>query len=126
MANTRKLVNKPGQTIPIKPAAALASPYRFVTFDTDSMSVVLAGAYDDSIGVVYNAYAAAELGEAIVDGIVLVELGDTVAPGGYVEAGALGVANPVTSTHPRLGRCIVGGVVGELGSIMLLNKSSVA
>lgn len=124
-ASRSKLINKPGQTVFIKPAAAIASAYRFVTSDASNVdSVTLSAADDQSLGVIYQTFAAAESGECIVHGIVLVEAGGTVATGDYVNASTNGVAIVSATGKPIRGRCLVGGGSGDLISVDLDDRRS--
>ena len=126
-ASRSALINKPGTTVFIKPAAALANAFRFVTSDASNPdSVTLSAADDQSLGVVYQAYAAGESGECIIHGIVMVEAGGTVATGDYVNASTAGVAIVAATTKPIRGRCLVGGASGELISVDLDDRRSVA
>jgi len=129
MAYTGKLVNKPGETITKKPAAALASGYRFVTLDTDPFSVALSSADDVVLGVVLAPAAAAEVIEVIQHGTVLVESGATdIAIGDFVMPGTAGVALKATTGKAIAGRCmaVVGTLAsGDLISVDLDQKRSV-
>jgi hypothetical protein len=128
MAYSGKLVNKPGETITKKPAAALAAANRFVTQDTDEFSVVLSSGGDNPIGVTPVAAAAAETIEVVKHGTPLVELGATdIAIGDYVMPGTAGVALKSTGTAFVGGRCVafVGTLaVGDLISVDLDDKYS--
>lgn len=127
MADTRKLINRVRETIYAKPAAAIATPNRFVTFDTDPISVVASSADDDANGVLLQKAAAGEEVEIAIEGIALVEAGATVATGEYVQASTGGVAIKAATGKPILGRCLKGGANGELISVHLsLNKKVVA
>jgi len=118
----RLLDNKPGETLSVKATAAITSAYVFVKFDTDRDYCVLAGAGENADGVLCSKAAINEDVEMVVNGIVPVLLGDTVANGAEVASDASGRAVTATVGAHVLGTVIRGGAVGELGSIILGRK----
>ena len=120
---TQGLIDKPGLSITAKANAALAntkSEHRFVTEDAANADcIVLSSADDHACGVIYQFVDAKESVSVIVAGIVTIEAGGTVAVGDGINAGAAGVAIKSLTTKPNLGRCLVGGAIGELISVQL-------
>jgi len=121
---TQGLIDKPGLSITSKANAALAntkSEHRFVTEDAANADcIVLSSADDHACGVIYQFVDAKESVPVIVAGIVTIEIGaGGLLLGDPVNAGAAGVAIKALAGKPNLGRCLVGGAAGEMGSVQL-------
>lgn len=106
-------------------AGAAIAAHRIVTFDSDPDTVVQASAATDSlIGVSdLGADAASERVDVIVDGIALVEYGDTVNAGDLLTTDSDGkavAAEPASGATARvIGVAMVGGVSGDIGSVRI-------
>lgn len=106
-----------------RPAAADfstgAGQYRFVMVDGNSKAAAatLAG---PACGVRQNKPKADEECAIISTGISFVELGETVVAGEWVKSMANGLAGEADTAADYIhGLCIVGGVSGELASVLL-------
>lgn len=120
----RKLDNKPGQTIWAKATTGGLSAYRFVKWVTGLEEVAQCDTAGEApLGVIQASANAAESLAVVLDGIVLVELGATVANGAEVMTDASGLAVTATEGKVVAGTLIKGGDVGELGAIRLAEKS---
>lgn len=103
-------------------AGAAIAARRIVKFDgTDAAEVIQAAAATDlSIGVVdLGADAALDPVDVIVDGIVTIEAGGTVAQGAAVTSDGTGRAVTAVSTNRVIGIAMEGAVVGDLFGVKL-------
>ena len=121
----RKLDNKPGQTIWAKATTGgLSNAYRFVKWVTGLEEVALCDTAGEApLGVIQNTAKEAEALAVVLDGIVLIELGDNVANGAEVMTDASGRAVTATEGKVIAGTLIKGGAVGEIGSLRLAEQS---
>ena len=106
-----------------KPAALdlSAARYRFVTVDANG-DIALAGAGTTPVGVLQQP-GEKDKGPmdlpVMVAGISFAELGGTVAIGDDVSIGADGVAIKTVAPAVIVGKCMIGGAVGDVGSVLL-------
>lgn len=117
----RKLDNKPGMTVYAKATTGgLSSAYRFVKWVTGLEEVAPCDTAGEAVlGVILNTAKEGEALAVVLDGIVLVELGGTVANGAEVMTDSSGRAVTATEGNVVIGTLIKGGAVGELGSLRL-------
>lgn len=121
----RKLDNKPGMTTWVNNSAtAITNAPRFVKFESGLETVVLCDTAGEApLGVIQNTAEANESTAIVLDGIVLIELGATVANGAEVMTDAVGRAITATEGNVVVGTVIKGGAVGEIGSLRLTEKT---
>lgn len=98
---------------------------RFSDVAATSRVAVAAANTDPMIGVFTGIVnAAGDMTDVVMDGVTLVELGDTVTAGAPLTSDATGraiVAAPVAATTVRvIGFAIEPGVVGDLAKIMVV------
>lgn len=121
----RKLDNKPGQTIWAKATTGgLSNAYRFVKWVTGLEEVAQCDtAGETPLGVIQNSADESESLAVVLDGIVLIELGGTVANGAEIMTDASGRAVTATESNAVAGTLIKGGDVGEIGSLRLAEQA---
>jgi len=109
---------QPRSAITLVPAASMeANRYKFGACNSDG-NLVLATAATTPVGVIQTPGIIGEPCNVMTDGVSFIMLGGTVAAGAAVEVGANGLA--VTLASGKLaGICLVGGVSGAIGSILL-------
>lgn len=96
-----------------------AGQYRFVMVNGSSQAAA-AGLAGPACGVRQNKPKATEECAIVSSGISFVELGETVAPGEWVKSMANGLAGEADTAADYIhGLCIVGGVSGELATVLL-------
>lgn len=111
-------------------AGAIIAARRIVMFDgtTDGQVVQCSAATDKSIGVSDLGGASGERTDVFVSGLVPVEYGGNVTQGVLLTADADGkaiVAAPAATVSNRIiGVAMVGGVSGDIGSVMIDRSSS--
>ncbi|MEO6323827.1 MAG: hypothetical protein ABIT01_19540 [Thermoanaerobaculia bacterium] len=123
---TRALDHKPGDAIwALGPSAAITTPYRFVKLSPTIDLIArcdTAGEFID--GVIEVGVAANDDADVITDGIVLIELGATVADLAEAATDSVGRAVTAVGGDHVAGRMIKGGAVGEIGSLRLKTRSA--
>lgn len=115
----RALDHKPGLSLSGIATSAITSACVGVKFDTDKQYFVIAGAGEAIEGVTTTKLAAGEACEIIREGIVLGNLGGTVADGDYVTQDSAGKFVKQTAGTYVNGKALKGGASGEIGSIEL-------
>lgn len=122
----RKLDNKPGLTLwAMATTGGLANAYRFVKWVTGLEEVAQCDTAGEApLGVIQNSGKEGEALAVVLDGIVLIEFGATVANGAEVMTDASGRAVTATEGNVVAGTVIKGGAVGEVGSLRLAEKTS--
>jgi hypothetical protein len=105
-------------------AGATVAARRIVKFGSGDTAVIQAAAATDfSIGVSDLGGASGEPTDVILDGIALVEYGGDVTRGALLTADADGkaiVAAPAAEATARIiGIAMIGGVSGDIGSVLL-------
>lgn len=113
----------PFKSITLTKPAALdlsAARHTFVTIGSDG-NIAVAAAGTNPVGVLQQP-GEPDKGPmdlpAMVAGISFIKLGGTVAPGDDVEVGTNGTAIK-KNTGITAGKCMVGGVAGDIGCILL-------
>lgn len=111
-------------------AGANVSPYRIVKPGGTAGAVVHAAAATDSLLGVLDVPAAVASGQRVdvaLNGEVEVELGGAVSEGALVTADASGraiAAAPAAGSNVRIvGMCTLGGVLGDIGRVLLKQGS---
>lgn len=74
----------------------------------------LCGAAERPSGVMTDKPQQGQPSRIAIAGVVPIILGDTVAKGGEISSGALGVGIPQASTNPSFGVAVWGGVAGDI------------
>jgi hypothetical protein len=105
-------------------AGAAVAARRITKFGASDTAVLQAAAATDlSIGVSDLGGASGEPIDVIVDGIALVEYGGNVTRGEWLTADADGkavaAAPAATATAQCIGRAMVSGVAGDIGSVRI-------
>jgi Uncharacterized conserved protein (DUF2190) len=100
-----------------------AKRYHFVKYDSNG-KIVAAAAGEAAIGVLEEPNKADQPAQVVAQGFMYVELGGTVAAGAAVMADAAGkaVAHTVATAPANnhvLGILHVGGVAGDIGTVLL-------
>ena len=112
------------QSISLPAAGDLsAKQYTFMVVDSNGRidQVGVAGA--DADGVLLDKPAAIDRpAEMAYAGRVKIVAGDTVAMGAKVQSDATGRAILAAASDHVLGKCLVGGAVGELIEVLLVSK----
>lgn len=104
-------------------ATLVASQFRFVSIDSDGLVNRTGGAGLAALGVLQNKPAAAQRpAEVAYAGRVKVVAGATVAMGAKVQSDATGRAITAAGSDVVLGKCLIGGDVGELIEVLLVSK----
>lgn len=98
--------------------------FKFVKVDSTTDQFVLCGDGEDGDGVLQDAPASGEACNVCIGGVTKVKLGGIVAAGGVVSSGASGVANASANGDYMMGKCLVGGASGEIGT-MIFAKNGV-
>lgn len=91
--------------------------YTFVNYDANG-NVVAATAAGTTIGVIQEPNNINQPAQVMVHGVSFITLGGTVAAGEEVEVGAAGKMVKL-ATGKAVGICAVGGVSGDIGSVLL-------
>lgn len=91
----------------------------FVKMDTTADQVVLSVAGNAAIGVLQDKPTSGHAGAVAIDGVTKVVLGGTVAAGALVASDASAHAVTAATGAHILGVCKRGGVVGEIGELIL-------
>ncbi|MNM08211.1 hypothetical protein D3C81_182770 [compost metagenome] len=91
--------------------------YTFVNYNANG-DVIAATAAGTAIGIIQEPNNINEPAQVMVHGVSFVLLGGTVAGGDEVEIGAGGEMVKAT-TGKVVGICAVGGVSGDIGSVLL-------
>lgn len=113
-----KAYEQPSMAITLTPTASfLDKQYTFVTVDA-SGNMVNSAAGATACGVTQTPGIAGEPCNVMVHGVSFIKLGGTIASGAEVEVGANGAA-VVLSTGKAVATCLVGGVAGEIGCVLL-------
>lgn len=105
-------------------AGATIAAYRICKFGSSDTAVLQAAAATDlSIGVSDLGGASAEPTDVIIDGIALVEYGGDVTRGQWLTSDADGkavaAAPAATATAQCIGRAMLSGVSGDIGSVRI-------
>ena len=95
-------------------AAEDITRYRFIKPTADN-TYSMADAAENAVGASYNDPESGEVLE-IVDGIIMVTAGETIAVGDRIESGTNGVA-AVLSAGIELGTALTAGAAGELVTV---------
>jgi len=104
-----------------------AGQYKFVLVAADGQVDIVGSAGGDADGILQNDPAAAGRAATIgVLGISKVLLGGTVAAGAKVQSDGSGRAITAATGDHVLGKCLVGGAVGEIGEVLLVSKHILA
>lgn len=118
-------MNNPGLTKTLKAGAAITKN-RIVKFGADDNHVIQGAAATDAlIGVAdrLGAAAAEDQVDVHLSGVVEVEFGGTVTRGGLLTSDANGkavAAAPAPGVNNAvIGRAVVSGVAGDIGSVLL-------
>jgi hypothetical protein len=100
------------------PAVDLAGKrYHFVNFDANGdINIPAAGGV--AVGVLEEPNKVGEPAQVVASGFSYIILGGTVAAGAEVQADAAGAAVALT-TGKSLGILAVGGVAGDIGTVLL-------
>ena len=107
-----------------------AQQYRFVNLHaTNGRTIAITAAGEIMVGVQQDkagqqTLAAGEASEVGIDGVTLIELGETIAAGVEVKAGADGravTAAVASAGHYVGGRLLTGGAAGEFVSMLIRN-----
>lgn len=112
------------QSISLPAAGNLAAKqYTFMVVDANGRIDQVAGAGADADGVLLDKPAAIDRpAEMAYAGRVKVVAGGTVAMGAKVQSDASGAAILAAGSDHVLGKCLVGGDVGELIEVLLISK----
>lgn len=103
-----------------------SSQYKFVESNSSGTATVCGTAGEYALGVLQNDPTSGNAATIAVSGISKVVLGDTVAINVEVSTDASGRAIPATTGHKIVGIAIVGGAVGNIGSVLLRPAPNVA
>lgn len=106
-----------------KPAGPLTR-YRFVNFDASGNVAHPTVAGGNAVGVAYEPNTVGQPAQIVASGFAFIELGATLAPGAAVMTDTTGrAAAYAVGTAPaynvRLGTLASGGVLGDIGTILL-------
>jgi hypothetical protein len=111
------------------PAAAdySAKQYCLAVVDSSGNAALLASQGADADGVIYNDPDAAgkEL-QLAYGGVVKVKYGDTITAGNKLTSGADGRAEVAASGDHVIGKALVAGVDGDVGSMLVVSKHILA
>ena len=109
----RKLDNKPGNTLWAKcGSTAITSTPRFVKFEAGLETIILCAVAGEAVlGIQPTPLKVTEDTAVVTDGVVLIELGDTVADQAEVATDAVGRAVTATSGQVVAGTMLKGGAV---------------
>lgn len=113
-------MNNPGLIKTFVAGAAVAA-YRIVKFGASDSAVLQAAASTDApIGVTGILGAASgERVDVILSGVAEVEYGGTITRGALITADANGKAVAASAGNQIIGRAMVSGVSGDIGSVLL-------
>lgn len=108
-----------------KPAGPLTR-YRFVNFDASGNVAHPTVAGGNAVGVAYEPNTVGQPAQIVASGFAFIELGATLAPGAAVMTDTVGRAIALTDAvdpamNFKLGTCVSGGVLGDIGTILLGN-----
>lgn len=122
----RKLDNKPGMTIWARAATGgLANTCRFVKWVSGIEEVAQCDTPGEApLGVIQNSAKEGESLAVVLDGIVLIELGGTVANGTEVATDNVGRAVTAVEGDLVAGTLIKGGASGEISSLRLAERAT--
>ncbi|MMZ45268.1 hypothetical protein D3C76_169780 [compost metagenome] len=91
--------------------------YTFVKLNSSGLGVAPA-AGDAVIGVNYEENNVGQPAQTVIHGVAFIKLGATIAAGAEAQTDAAGAAIPL-ATGKAAGIILVGGVAGDIGSILL-------
>lgn len=92
--------------------------YTFVNINSNT-NLVQASAGGVAIGVIQTPGIIDEPCNVMTTGVSFIKLGGNVAAGSKLSVGTDGTAVEATAATEVIGVCVVGGVAGEIGSILL-------
>lgn len=92
--------------------------YTFGTIDATTQ-LIAATAGGDAIGVIQTPGIVGEPCNVMTTGVSFIKLGGTVAAGAKIAVGANGTGIVAATEAVVIGICLVGGALGEIGSILL-------
>lgn len=119
----KKAFDQVWKSITGTPAATLTR-YRFVNFDSNGDVAQVATSGGNAVGVAYEPNAVGQPAQIVASGFAFIELGATVAAGSAVMSDTSGRAIALAdATDPainyKLGTLAVGGVLGDIGTVLL-------
>jgi hypothetical protein len=102
-------------------AGAAVAARRIVTFDGTDDGEVIQGAAATGllIGVSDLSAASGERVDVVLSGVAVVEYGGSVTQGALLTSDADGKAVAAVATNRIIGAAMVGGVSGDLGSVLI-------
>lgn len=103
-----------------------SSQYKFVESNSSGTATVCNTAGEYALGVVQNDPTSGQAATIAVSGVSKVVLGGTVAINDQISTDNSGRAIAATTGHKILGIAIVGGAVGNIGSVLLRPAPNVA
>lgn len=113
-------MNSPGKIITLDAGSADIERHRIVAVGTQDYEVVQASGSAGLIGITTETGApAGGRADVILDGVATVEYGGTVARGAFLTSGPDGRAVTAIDGNEIIGRALIAGVAGDLGSAII-------